>query len=162
MNDISPLAIVSPFSDIETSVRGGKVVISDNAVIDSFVKIKFAGGTGDVFIGESAYLNSGVVIYSGNGVSIGNGSLIAANVTLAATNHEYQSRHKTIIDQRFIPSKGGIVIEDDWWIGANCVLLDGTILRKGCVVAAGSIIRGEWAEFAVIAGNPPKVIKYRD
>jgi virginiamycin A acetyltransferase len=162
MNDISPLAKVSPLSDIEISVRGGKVVVSDYAVIDSFVKIKFAGGVGNVFIGDSSYLNSGVVIYSGNGVSIGNGTLVAANVTLAATNHEYHCRHKTIIDQRFIPSKGGIVIEEDCWIGANSVLLDGTILRKGCVVAAGSVIRGEWPEFAVIAGNPPKVIKYRD
>lgn len=162
MNDISPLAKISSLADIETSVRGGKVVISDNAVVDSFVKIKFAGGSGNVFIGESSYLNSGVVIYSGNGVSIGNGTLLAANVTLAATNHKYHSRQKTIIEQRFIPSKGGIVIEEDCWIGANSVLLDGTILRKGCVVAAGTVIRGEWAEFAVIAGNPPKVLKYRD
>jgi acetyltransferase-like isoleucine patch superfamily enzyme len=162
MNEISPLANVSSLSDIETSVRGGKVVISDNAVIDSFVKIKFAGGNGSVFIGESCYLNSGVVIYSGNGVSIDKGTLVAANVTLAATNHEYRSRHKTIIDQRFIPSKGGIVIEQDCWIGANAVLLDGTVLRKGCVVAAGSVVRGEWPEFAVIAGNPPKIISYRD
>ena len=162
MNDISPLAVVSPLSDIETSLRGGKIIISDKAVIDSFVKIKFAGGFGNVYIGESSYLNSGVVIYSGNGVSVGSGTLIAANVTLAATNHEYKSRQRTIIDQRFMPSKGGIVIGDDCWIGANCVLLDGTILRKGCVVAAGSVIRGEWPEFAVIAGNPPKLIKYRD
>ncbi len=162
MNQISPLANVSPFSDIENSVRGGKVIISDNAMVDSFVKIKFAGGTGNVFIGESAYLNAGVVIYSGNGVSIGRGTLVAANVTIAATNHEYRSRYKSIIDQRFISSKGGVVIEEDCWIGANSVLLDGTILRRGCVVGAGSVIRGEWPEFAVIAGNPPKIISYRN
>ena len=162
MNEISPLAKISPLSDIENSVYGGRVTISDNAVIDSFVKIKFAGGVGNVLIGDSSYLNSGVVIYSGNGVSIGKGTLVAANVTFAATNHEYHSRHKTIIEQRFLQSKGGIVVEEDCWIGANSVVLDGAVLRKGCVVAAGSVIRGEWPEFSVIAGNPPKIISVRD
>jgi virginiamycin A acetyltransferase len=162
MNEISPLAKISPLCDIETSIYGGRVAISDYAVIDSFVKIKFAGGVGNVLIGESSYLNSGVVIYSGNGVSIGKGSLVASNVTFAATNHEYHSRDKTIIDQRFLPSKGGIVVEEDCWIGANSVLLDGAVLRKGCVVAAGSVIRGEWPEFSVIGGNPPKILSFRD
>ncbi|KAG1165781.1 hypothetical protein G6F35_018578 [Rhizopus arrhizus] len=53
-----------------------------------------------------------------------------------------------------MPSKGGILIEEDCWIGANCVLLDGGILRRGCVVAAGTGLRGEWPAYAVIAGNP--------
>jgi len=162
MNEISPLARISPLSDIENSQRNNKVVIEDHVKIDSFVKIKFAGGNGDVIIKTSAYLNSGVVIYSGNGVHIGQGTLVAANTTFAATNHEYRSRHQSIIEQRFMPSKGGIIVEDDCWIGANCVLLDGTILRKGCVVAAGTVLRGEWPEYSVIAGSPPNVVKSRN
>jgi virginiamycin A acetyltransferase len=161
MNEISARARISPLSDIEQSYLGSKVVICDEVVIDSFVKIKFAGGLGDIVIGESSYLNSGVVIYSGHGVRLGKGTLIASNVTIAATNHEYQSREKAILDQRFKPSKGGILIEDDCWVGANSVLLDGTILRKGCVVAAGSVVRGVWPEFAIIGGNPAKVLSYR-
>jgi len=162
MNAISALAKVSPLADIERSTRGNIVEVADHATIDSFVKIKFAGGDGDVRIGERAYLNSGVVIYSGNGVSIGRGTLIAANTTLAPTNHEYRRRDRSIIEQRFMPSKGGIVIEDDCWIGANCVLLDGCVLRRGCVVGAGTVLRGEWPEYAVIAGNPAAVLRYRD
>jgi acetyltransferase-like isoleucine patch superfamily enzyme len=123
--------------------------------------LKFVGGDGNVYLDDDVYLNSGIVIYSGNGIHIGRGTLVAANTTFAPTNHEYRAKDKTIIEQRFMPSKGGIVIEEDCWIGANCVLLDGTILRKGCVVAAGTVVRGEWAEYAVIAGNPIKVIRYR-
>lgn len=162
MNQISTLAKISPLADIERSVRGNAVVIGDHVTIDSFVKIKFAGGDGDVHIGDQVYLNSGVVIYSGNGIRIGRGTLIAANTTLAPTNHEYRSRDQTIIEQRFMPSKGGIVIEDDCWIGANCVLLDGCILRRGCVVAAGTVLRGEWPEYAVIGGSPAAVMRYRE
>jgi virginiamycin A acetyltransferase len=162
MNEISGLAKVSPLADIERSIYGNKVFIADNVTIDSFVKIKFAGGTGDVVISKNVYLNSGVVIYSGNGVVIGENTLVAANTTFAATNHEYRSRDKTIIEQRFMPSRGGIIVEDDCWIGANCVLLDGTILHRGCVVAAGTIIKGEWQEYAVIAGSPAKILRFRD
>jgi acetyltransferase-like isoleucine patch superfamily enzyme len=162
VNRISPLARVSPLADIERSVRGNQVVVADNVTIDSFVKIKFAGGDGDVSIGQASYLNSGVVIYSGNGVRIGEGVLVAANSTFAATNHAYRERDRTIIEQRFMPSKGGIVVEDDCWIGANCVLLDGTHLRRGCVVAAGTVLKGEWPEYAMIAGNPAKIVRYRE
>lgn len=162
MNEISLLAKISPLVDIESSIRGNKVCISERVTIDSFVKIKFAGGDGDVLIASDVYLNSGVVIYSGNGVSIGSGTLIAANTTIAATNHEYLSRDQTIISQRFMKSKGGVVIEEDCWIGANCVLLDGAFLRRGCVVAAGTILRGEWPAYSVIAGNPAKVIGGRE
>lgn len=161
MNKISPLARVSPLSDIESSVRGSELVIEDHVCIDSFVKIKFAGGVGNVRIGAGSYLNSGVVIYSGNGLDMGRRVLVGANTTFAPTNHAYGKRSQTIHEQGFSPSKGGILIEDDCWIGAGCVLLDGTVLRKGCVVAAGSIVRGEWPEYSVLAGNPLRVIRTR-
>lgn len=162
MNRISTLAKISPLADIERSVRGNHVAVGDDVTIDSFVKIKFAGGDGNVEIGPRCYLNSGVVIYSGNGVRMGTGVLIAANTTLASTNHEYRDRNRTIIEQRFMPSRGGIVIGDDCWIGANCVLLDGTTLGKGCVVGAGAVIKGEWPDYAVIAGNPARIVRYRE
>ena len=87
--------------------------------------------------------------------------LIAANTTIAATNHEYRSRNQTIIEQRFMPSKGGVVIEEDCWIGANCVLLDGTVLHRGCVVGAGTVLKGEWPEYSVVAGSPAKIVRSR-
>jgi virginiamycin A acetyltransferase len=148
-------------ADIEVSSKGNKVIIKSGVMIDSFVKIKFAGGSADVIIGEDSYINSGTVIYSGNGVTLGKGVLIAANCTLAAANHEYRFSDKTILGGGFTPSKGGIVIEDDAWIGANSVLLDGSIIRKGAVVGAGSLVRGELEAYGVYAGNPLRYIGKR-
>ena len=161
MNEISPFAKISPLADIESSSRGNKVSIAAGVTVDSFVKIKFAGGLGNIDIAEDVYLNSGVVIYSGNGVRIGAGTLIAANTTVAATNHEYKAKHKRIIDQRFMASRGGVLVEEDCWIGCNCALLDGTVLGPGCVVAAGTTLRGEWAAYSVIGGNPPRILRHR-
>ena len=97
-------------------------------VIDAFVKIKPAGGSGDVVIGRGTVINSGCVLYTGNGIRIGRNVLIAANCTLAPTNHAFADPDRPIREQGFQPSRGGIVIGDDVWIGANCVLLDGATI----------------------------------
>lgn len=158
---ISNKAKISKLADIEDSVRGTRIEIEEGVVIDSFVKIKPVGGSGDIYIGINSYINSGVVIYSGNGVRIGSNVLIAANCTLAPVNHQVRLRDKTIREQGFMPSRGGIVIEDDVWIGANSVLLDGAILRKGSVVGANSIVKGEIEPYSVNVGNPLKLVRYR-
>jgi len=154
MIDIHPTARVSKLADIEDSVRGTKIIIGEQAVIDSFVKIKPAGGSGDVVIGPKTVINSGCVIYTGNGVAFGTGVAVAANCTFAPVNHEYKDRDKPIREQGFRPSKGGIVIGDDVWIGANCVFLDGTVIGRGYVIAAGSIVRGTLEPYGIYGGHP--------
>lgn len=143
-------------------MRGSLIVVGAYSVIDSFVKIKPAGGSGNLIIGENVTINSGTVLYTGNGISIGNDVAIAANCTFAPVNHEYRLRDQLIRKQGFRPSKGGIVVEDDVWVGANCVLLDGAYLRCGCVIAAGSIVKGEVLAYSVNAGYPLKVIGWRE
>jgi virginiamycin A acetyltransferase len=157
----SPKARISSLADIEDSVRGTRIVVEDDAVIDAFVKIKSAGGSGDVVIGRDTIVNSGTVIYSGNGVRLGAHVRVAANCTFAATNHEVASRDQLIRDQGFKPSRGGIVVEDDVWIGANCVILDGAILRQGCVIGAGAVVRGEIGAYTIQAGTPLRQIGMR-
>lgn len=161
MLDISPSAIISKFADLEDSKRGSLIKIGANSIVDSFVKIKPAGGSGDLIIGEHTTINSGCVLYTGNGIYIGNNVAIAANCTLAPVNHAYIRKDILITQQGFSPSKGGITIEDDVWIGANCVILDGAVLRTGCVIGAGSIVRGEVAPYSVNVGNPLKTKSWR-
>lgn len=153
---IHPTAKVSPLADIEESQRGTLFELGAGSVIDSFVKVKPAGGSGDVRIGQNTILNAGCVLYTGNGITIGDNVAVAANCVFAPTNHGYEKRDTLIREQGFTPSKGGIVIEDDVWLGAGCVLLDGTILRRGAVIGAMSLVRGEIPAYAIRAGNPLK------
>ena len=151
---IHPSARVSQLADLEPSTTGTQIIIGRESSIDSFVKIKSVGGCGDVVLGDRCYINSGCVLYSGNGILVGNDVLIAANCTLAPVNHAFRDRHRLIREQGFAQNRGGIVIEDDVWIGANCVLLDGAFLRRGCVVAAGSLVLGELPPYSVCRGIP--------
>ena len=152
---------VSTLADIEDSVRGTRIVVGEYSVIDSFVKIKPAGGSGDIEIGNHCHINSGCVLYTGNGIHIGNDVLVAANCTFAPVNHAFSDRSKPIRLQGFGENRGGILIEDDVWIGANCVILDGAIVRRGCVVAAGSVVRGELAAYSIYGGNPIRMLGVR-
>lgn len=137
-------------------------MVGPGAVLDSFVKIKPAGGMGDVEIGPECVINSGCVLYTGNGIRMGARVAVAANCTFAPANHEFRRRDLPIRAQGFRPSKGGIVIEDDVWIGANCVLLDGAVLRRGCVIAAGSVVRGEVPAYSIQGGSPLRILGWRE
>lgn len=159
---ISKEARISPLADIEDSVRGSRIIIGRGTVVDSFVRIKPVGGMGDVEIGENVHVNSGTVIFSGNGVKIGNDVLISPSCVLAPVNHAYRERSRTVIEQRFGPSRGGIVIEDDVWIGANTTVLDGARIGRGAVIGANSLVRGELKPYLVYAGNPLRLIGSRE
>ena len=58
-------------------------------------------------------------------------------------------------------SKGDINVKDDVWIGANSVILSGVTIGQGAVVGAGSIVTKDVPPYAIVVGNPAKVIKYR-
>ena len=161
MRLIAKTTRISALADIENSVRGSRLIIGEHCVIDSFVKIKPAGGIGDIVIGDDTIINSGVVLYTGHGVRIGSHVRIAANCTFAPTNHAYMSRESLIRDQGFLPSRGGIVVEDDVWIGANTVLLDGAHVQRGCVIGAASLVREHVPSYAIACGNPLRILGYR-
>jgi virginiamycin A acetyltransferase len=158
---VAATAKISPLADLEDSVRNSRIVIGENCVVDAFVKIKPAGGTGDLVIGDDTVVNSGVVLYTGNGIRIGKHVRIAANCTFAATNHAFAEKDRLIRNQGFLPSRGGIVVDDDVWVGANTVLLDGAFIECGCVIGAGSLVRARIPSYAIGHGNPFRITGYR-
>jgi acetyltransferase-like isoleucine patch superfamily enzyme len=58
-------------------------------------------------------------------------------------------------------TKGKIVIEDDVWIGMDAMILSGVKVGKGSVISAGSIVTKDVPPYAIVAGNPARIVKYR-
>lgn len=58
-------------------------------------------------------------------------------------------------------SRGDIVIGHDVWIGANTTILDNVKISNGAIVAAGSVVTKDVPAYAIVGGNPARVIKYR-
>ena len=47
------------------------------------------------------------------------------------------------------------------WIGGRVIILPGRIIKKGAIIGAGSVVTKDVPEFAIVGGNPAKIIKYR-
>ena len=70
-----------------------------------------------------------------------------------------QIGQKKISCQGHASSKGGVIIEDNVWIGSNTVILDGSHICSGTVIAAGSLVREKCESNRVFGGNPLREIK---
>jgi len=58
-------------------------------------------------------------------------------------------------------SKGKIVVEDDVWIGTDVLILSGAHIGKGAVIGARTVVSGKIPAYAIVVGNPCKIVKYR-
>ena len=54
-----------------------------------------------------------------------------------------------------------VIIEEDVGIGANVTLLNGAVVGRGAIIGSGSVIRNHVPPYAIMAGNPAKVIGFR-
>ncbi len=54
-----------------------------------------------------------------------------------------------------------VTIKNDVWIGVNAILLQGITIGNGVVVGAGSIVTKDVPDYAIVAGNPAKILRYR-
>lgn len=102
-------------------------------------------------------------------VKIGSFTSIARNVSIQEFNHNYERLSNYYINQNIlgesfiddISSSGAIEIGNDVWIGTHCVILSGVKIGDGAIVAANSVVTKDIPPYAIAAGSPAKVIKYR-
>jgi len=99
---------------------------------------------------------------------IGNFVSIANDVKFVlGGNHFYKTmstfpfRVKLGLADKEAYSNGMIIVEDDVWIGMNCLILSGVTIGKGSVVAAGSVVTKNVEPYSIVGGNPAKEIKKR-
>ncbi len=121
-------------------------------------------------VGNYTYGNINMY-HSGNGnekLIIGNFCSIAPEVVfLLASEHCYKNISTFPFKVKFLGheneagSKGSIIVSDDVWIGYGAVILSGVKIGQGAVIAAGSIVTKDVPPYAIVAGNPAKILKYR-
>lgn len=136
----------------------GKINIGSGSIIREGAILQSYGGS--IVVGKKTAINPYCVIQGNGGVTIGDSTLIAAGVKIFSANHVFSSCSK-LIQQQGEESKG-VLIGSDVWVGADCTILDGVCIGNGAVVAAGSVVTKNIPEFAVAAGVPASVLKYRN
>ncbi|MAT39840.1 MAG: hypothetical protein CL946_09580 [Ectothiorhodospiraceae bacterium] len=109
-------------------------------------------------LGERVFVSQHCTI-SGD-VSIGDDTLMGGFVSIIDANHNFERTDIPINKQG---GEGiGIRIGEDVWIGAGAVILAGASIGDHAVIAANSTVTGDIPAWAVAAGSPARVIKYRN
>lgn len=135
----------------------------DNVTIGPYSIIEATGVVTNLGVGCFIGARSGVGAFSyigaAGGVEIGSDVIMGQRVSFHSENHNFADTSIPIREQGI--NRKGIKVEDDCWIGANVVFLDGAHVGTGCVIAAGSVVRGSIPPYSVAAGVPTKVIRSR-
>jgi maltose O-acetyltransferase len=116
-------------------------------------------GYGDkIRIGDNSGL--GINCHIPNGSIIGNDVMMGPNCYVFERNHVYSRTDIPMRLQGYTELKP-VNIEDDVWIGQDVTIMVGRQIKKGSIVAAGSVLTKDFPEYSIIGGNPAKVIKSR-
>ncbi|WP_310503357.1 acyltransferase [Mucilaginibacter sp. X4EP1] len=130
-----------------------KFSIGSNSIVEDFATVN--NGVGDVIIGNNCGIGLSNVIIGP--VTMGNYVMLAQNIVISGLNHGYEDISLPPRLQKVTTKQ--ITINDDVWIGANCVVTAGITIGKHAIVGAGSVVTKDIPEFCVAVGNPAKVIK---
>lgn len=124
------------------------------AIIES--RCRFSGQD-KITIGNNFYANVGCHLLGD--ITIGDDVQLGPQVIFWGRDHGIK---KNALINAQPHSLKPIIIEDDVWIGANAVILKGVTICKGAVIAAGAVVTKNVPSYAIVAGVPAKIIKYRE
>ena len=96
---------------------------------------------------------------AGHGITIGENCWFAGFVYLNSSDHRME-RSRLIREQGYIGSP--IRIGNDNWIGGNVFVNKGVTTGDGVVIGAGAVVIEDFPKYAVVVGNPGRIIKYRE
>jgi len=139
------------------------VLVGDNVAIGQYVIVEATGVLTDLGAGLSIGAGSGLGAFSfvgaAGGIDIGENVIMGQRISFHSENHNFASADTDIRYQGV--TRQGIRIGNNCWVGANVTFLDGTEVGSGCVIAAGSILKGYFPDNSLIAGVPAQVKRSR-
>ncbi|MFG0334289.1 MAG: acyltransferase [Maioricimonas sp. JB049] len=138
--------------------RPWTAVFGQRCVLEPDVWLNVVDDEARVAIGDFAFLGRGVEIGASLRVVVGRDALIGPGVFITDHSHRCDSPAP-------IRSQGcraaPVLIEEDVWIGAGCIILPGVTIGAGAVVGAGSVVTRDIAARTVVAGSPARLLRHR-
>lgn len=157
--------LISSEAIVQYSQLYGNITVGPRSLVHKMVL------SGNIYIGSNTTLNGpGSEFYSlHNPIVIGNFCSIARGTSIQEHNHNMKSlttyfiKYRVFGDEYGIDavSKGPVIIGNDVWVGAGCIILTGVTIGDGAVIAANSVVTSDIPPYAIAGGTPAKVIKYR-
>lgn len=155
---VDPSVSVMRFSEREDAL-----CLADDVSLYGQIRIVLGDVQADpyvgVHIGARTIVNVGSYLSGEGGLEIGEDVLIGPHVKLLSAGHAIDEGDVRINRNRITRKK--ITIADGAWIGAGAIVLEGVRIGRGAVVAAGSVVRQDVPDGAVVAGVPARLLRYR-
>lgn len=93
-------------------------------------------------------------------VIIGNDVMMGPDCVIYTTNHSFD-RIDIPMNQQGFSREEAVIIENDVWIGGRVTILPGVHIGNGSIVGAGAVVTKDIPDYAIVGGNPAKIIRYR-
>lgn len=138
-------------------VFGRNVTLCKGTTIDCTGVIRELGES--LVVGDYVGMSEGCFIQVRGPVKIGSHVMFGPGVSIFSENHCFDDPNKRLTEQPTL--RKGVVIEDNVWVGAKAIILDGVTVGTGSIVAAGCVVTKDVSPHSVVAGVPGKVIKTR-
>lgn len=131
---------------------GDNVYLGHYAILKGYYKNRMVVGS-NVWIGQHCLL------HSAGGLTIGNNVGIGPGVRITSARHDERGRDTPILfaDLTMAP----VLLKDECNIGVNAVILSGVTVGRGAQVGAGAVVVSDVPDYAVVAGVPARVQRYR-
>ncbi len=110
-----------------------------------------------IWIGRNCIVGEYSVFRGQGGIVIGDNVIIGPHVQIMAVDHVFDDPTRPILEQGL--RAFGVTVEDDAWIGAGAIVLDGVRIGRGAVVGAGAVVTRDVAPHTVVAGVPARLIR---
>lgn len=122
-------------------------------------------GMQNIFVGDDVSFCRTTIMSTRAKVVMGSHIMFGPNVSIITGDHRIDmvGRYmKSIVDSEKLPENDmDVRIKDDVWIGANAIILKGVTIGEGAVIAAGSVVKNDVPDYAIVAGVPAKVVRMR-
>jgi acetyltransferase-like isoleucine patch superfamily enzyme len=110
-------------------------------------------------IGRGSWIGQAVFLHSAGGLTIGERVGLGPHVKIITSVHEDPGRDVPILDGAIAFSP--VVLEDGCDVGVGAVILPGVTVGRGAQVGAGAVVTRDVPPYAVVAGNPARVLRSR-
>jgi maltose O-acetyltransferase len=158
--EVELIRLLKHFKQVSKRYRKSSFAkVGDNVIIHEGCFISHPEKT---YLSNDIYIGPRCELFTLGEVHIGNGTVFGQEVLVLSSNHNYDSPDLKALPYDDKNVTKPIKIGENVWIGARAIILPGVTIGDGAVIGTGSVVTKDVPKGAIVAGNPAKIIKYRN